>query len=148
MLWWLWVSIGLALLIVEVFVPSDFFVFFFGIAAILVGGFAATGIATTAWAQCVLFSVFAVLSVLFLRKPLSRRWGTTSTRREDELVGEVARLSEDLRPGDVGKAELRGTVWSVRSRHGEMIEKGRRCRVERVEGLTLWVVPEMPPAAS
>ena len=30
------------------------------------------------------------------------------------LVGDVAVLLDDLPPGAVGKAELRGTAWSVR----------------------------------
>ncbi len=143
MLWWLWVLIGLTLLIVEIFIPSDFFLFFFGVAAVVVGGLVAIGATDSASMQWLLFSVVAIAAILFLRKPLSRRWGASSASgRTGDLVGEIAVLNDDLRPGDVGKAELRGTVWSVRSSHDQTIEKGRRCRVERVEGLVLWVMPE------
>jgi membrane protein implicated in regulation of membrane protease activity len=46
---------------------------------------------------------------------------------------------EEVAPGGVGKAELRGTTWTARTEGTLTLEKGRRCRVERVEGLTLWL---------
>ena len=54
----------------------------------------------------------------------------------------LATLLEDLPPGAVGKAELRGSGWTVRSVEPKTLAKGARCRVERVEGLTLWIRPE------
>jgi membrane protein implicated in regulation of membrane protease activity len=41
----------------------------------------------------------------------------------------------------VGKVELRGSSWSARSARAALA-RGQRCRVERVDGLTLWVRPE------
>ncbi len=60
----------------------------------------------------------------------------------DTVVGEVATLSEDLPPGAVGKAQLRGSVWTVKSLEEKPLAKGQRCIVERVEGLTLWIRAE------
>ncbi len=40
------------------------------------------------------------------------------------------------------KAELRGVPWSARAASGIALRKGQRCRVERVDGLTLWVRAE------
>jgi membrane protein implicated in regulation of membrane protease activity len=57
-------------------------------------------------------------------------------------MGEVAVLLEDLPPGSVGKAELRGAVWRVRGPADQTLGKGQRCTVERVQGLDLWVRPE------
>jgi len=42
----------------------------------------------------------------------------------------------------VGRAELRGTTWSARGVDGVALVRGTRCRVERVDGLTLWLRPE------
>ena len=50
-------------------------------------------------------------------------------------------LLEDLAPGAIAKAELRGTSWNVRSTHPNPIPSGARCPVQRVEGLTLWIGP-------
>ena len=144
MAWWTWAVGGLVLLGAELFVPVDFFVFFLGVAALGVSAAAALGAVTTEAAQLLLFSVLAVLTTLGLRGPLVarlRRAQDTGVGIET-LIGEVATLLGPLAPGDVGKAELRGTTWSVRSEHGEPLAAGRRCRVQRVEGLVLWLRPE------
>jgi len=80
--------------------------------------------------------------LLLLRRPLLERSKTRRLPPIDSLLGEVATLLEDLAPGAVGRAELRGSSWSVRSAEPKMLSKGARCRVERVDGLTLWVRPE------
>jgi membrane protein implicated in regulation of membrane protease activity len=79
-----------------------------------------------------------------LRGPLVARMkrGADESVGVETLVGESASLLGALAPGGVAKAELRGTTWTVRSEHGGELAVGRRCRVERVDGLTLWVRPE------
>jgi membrane protein implicated in regulation of membrane protease activity len=144
MAWWMWATAGLLLLGAELFVPVDFFVFFLGVAALGVSGAAAVGLVTTTSGQLLLFSVLAVLAMVGLRGPLVARLRRTQDMGVgvETLVGELAVLLAPLAPGDVAKAELRGTTWTVRSEHGEPLPAGRRCRVQRVEGLVLWVRPE------
>jgi len=48
-------------------------------------------------------------------------------------------LLADLPEGGEGKAELRGVPWIARAASGLALPKGQRCRVERVDGVTLWV---------
>lgn len=142
--WWTWAIAGLVLLGTELFIPLDFFVFFLGVAALGVSTGAWLELVTTTSAQLLCFSVLAVVTTVGLRTPLVarlRRAQDTGVGIET-LIGEVAVLSGSLAPGDVGKAELRGTTWTVRSEHGETLPAGRRCRVQRVEGLVLWVRPE------
>jgi membrane protein implicated in regulation of membrane protease activity len=88
--------------------------------------------------------VFAVASLTLFRRRLLAMIATPDAPPADvaRLVGEVAVLIDDLPSGTVGKAELRGTVWTVRSDASAALERGRRTRVTRVEGLTLWVRPE------
>ncbi len=149
MVWWIWILIGLLLLGIEAFVPFDFFLFFFGVSAIVVGGGTAAGLLASMWAQSVAFSVFAVVFLAFLRKPLNQRWSSPdgTPGRAGEIVGESVVLTEALAVGGVGKAEFRGTSWTVRTAGGEPLDAGTRCRVERVEGLVLWVSPEGRPGA-
>jgi membrane protein implicated in regulation of membrane protease activity len=144
MAWWMWAIAGLLLLGTELLIPVDFFVFFLGVAALGVSGTVALGLVTTTSGQLFLFSILAVLATVALRAPLVarlRRAQDTGVGIET-LIGEVATLSGALSPGDVGKAELRGTTWSVRSEHAEALPAGRRCRVQRVEGLVLWIRPD------
>lgn len=143
MWWWIWILLGLALLGFESMTPTGFFVFFFGVSALLVGGLTWTFPSLVAQTQWVLFSIFSVASLLLLRPRLKRR---KAGDPEDEMsprdfVGEPALLLGSLEPGGVAKAELRGTSWNVRSTHPSPIPSGSRCLVQRVEGLTLWVGP-------
>ncbi|HEY8516529.1 MAG TPA: NfeD family protein [Candidatus Binatia bacterium] len=136
--------LGAALLVVEIAQPGSFFVLFFGIGAIVVGALVGIGLLTEAWTQWLLFSVTSVATLLVFRSRLLARFqrSKASTVGSEGLIGERATLLEDLEPGDVGRAELRGSVWKVRSREQQRLASGARVRVEHVDGLTLWVRPE------
>jgi hypothetical protein len=76
------------------------------------------------------------------RKPLMRRFNLSSGKPVDRLEGESAVVIEEVPPGGVGKAEMRGASWTARTAGESPLAKGHRCRVERVEGLTLWLRAE------
>ena len=57
----------------------------------------------------------------------------------DSLVGETAVVMEEIPAGAIGKVELRGSSWSARNISGQALARRERCKVERVEGLMLWV---------
>lgn len=145
---WIWILLGFFLLGVEAVTPGGFFMLFFGLAAVLVGALAWLGAAGPAWTQWLLFSAFSIAFLMLVRPRLVDRFarGSGNTPMPD-YVGEAAILVADLAPGAVGKAELRGTSWTVRSRSSSPIPSGTRCRVERVDGLTLWISPETAQAA-
>ena len=142
--WWAWILFGLALLAAEMLTPGGFFVLFFGLAAIIVGLLVALGLAGPVWTEWLLFSIVAVVSLLAFRRRLldGMRTSPQSGTRIDSLIGDVVVLSENLPVGKVGKAELRGTVWSVRTEGPLGFARGDRCRVRRIDGLTLWVGEE------
>jgi membrane protein implicated in regulation of membrane protease activity len=137
-LWWVWTLLGLALLGVEVFTPGGFFVLFFGVGALVVGALVGLGIGGPPWAQWLIFSVVSVVSLLLFRSRMLARFGHgEAAPRLDTLEGEVATPLEDLAPGAIGKAELRGTVWTVLNADELPLATGQRSRVIRVDGLTL-----------
>jgi inner membrane protein len=143
MAWWLWVLVGFGLLVVETITPGGFFFVFFGIAALLVGMLAALGWAGPDWMQWLLFSVFSVAGIAFFRRPLMRRFNLMPGKATvDNLLGESAVVLEDIPPGGVGKAEMRGSSWKARSAGPTTLARGQRCRVDRIEGLMLWLRPE------
>ncbi|MFN2425186.1 MAG: NfeD family protein [Candidatus Binatia bacterium] len=142
MAWWMWILLGFGLLAGETLTPGGFFVFFFGLSALVVGALAWTEVISSVLAQWLLFSVFSVVSLLLLRPKLVGRFreaGASGGPPREELVGDVAILVDDLEPGGVGKAELRGTQWNVRSHERRTLARGSRCIVEKVDGLTLWI---------
>jgi len=140
MAWWVWILLGLGLLVLEVLTPGGFFVFFFGIGALVTGALVGLGVSEPAWLEWLLFSVLSIGSLLLFRNPLLRRLHVgESAGPVDTLVGEVAVVVDDLEPGGVGKVELRGTAWTARNLESGLLRKGQRCRVERVEGLMLWI---------
>ena len=143
MMWWIWVLVGLGLLAFELAMPGGFFALFFGVGALLVGGLVALDMAGPAWMQWLLFSVLSVGTLVTLRRPLQARLNLGGSGRPvDSLVGEIAVALEELGPGGLGKAELRGTSWSARNRGSVTLAKGQRCIVEKVDGLMLLVRPE------
>jgi membrane protein implicated in regulation of membrane protease activity len=139
MIWWLWVLMGLGLLAFEMATPGGLFALFFGVAALLVAPLSALGVPGTA--QWLGFTALSLVGLLTLRARLLRRMSRPVVAQR-ELVGEQAILLTDLPTDGVGKAELRGTTWTVRSAADLPLQAGQRCLVERVEGLTLWVDTE------
>ena len=142
--WWLWILLGFALLTGEMLTPGGFYFLFFGVSAMVVGGLVWAHLGGPAWLQWMLFSLIAIVCLVPLRGRLVR-WigsGEGSGRAIDTLVGEVAVALDDLAPGTVGKAELRGTAWTARNGGERALRKGERGRVVRVDGLTLWLQAE------
>jgi membrane protein implicated in regulation of membrane protease activity len=141
MAWWLWAIVGIALLVLEMVTPGGLFALFFGVAALVVGALEALGVAGPAWLQWLLFAAVSVVLVTVVRR---RMRGALAPKGGpvDTMVGETATLLDDLSPQGMGRVELRGSSWQARSTAGTLLARGARCRVERVEGLTLWIRPE------
>ncbi len=141
--WWLWILLGLALFAIEMLTPGGFYVLFFGAGAVAVGALVAAGVADSPSAQWLLFSLGSLGALLVFRKGLVNRFKLPRAGHEvDSFSQDTAVLLQDLPANGVGKAELRGTTWNVRNAEAKDLETGRRCKVERVDGLTLWVKAE------
>jgi membrane protein implicated in regulation of membrane protease activity len=139
MTWWAWVLLGIALLVVEVATPGGLFALFFGAGAIVVAPLAALGVPEAG--QWLAFTAFSVASLLALRRRLTQAL-SRHPPVPAELVGELAVVLAEVPATGQGRVELRGVPWSARSAGGVALPVGRRCRVERVEGLTLWLRAE------
>jgi hypothetical protein len=119
--------------------PGGFFLLFFGVAAILVGVLAGLELGGPLWMQWFLFSLFAVGCVVFFRNPLVRymQQRPAASHPIDSLQGEVAVAMDGIPVGVIGRAQLRGTVWSARNAGDVPIAPGDRCIVDAVDGLTI-----------
>ena len=143
LLWWHWLVIGLLLVLAELATPGGFFVIFFGFAALIVGALAGMGMGGPLWMQLLMFSVLSVVSLLLFRTRLLKAVQHDPQAPEvDSLVGEIGLLEGAIAPGQIGRIEVRGAAWSARNATSSEIPRGMRCRVVRVNGLTLEVEPE------
>jgi membrane protein implicated in regulation of membrane protease activity len=141
--WWIWTALGLVLAGIELFTPGGFFVMFFGVGALAAGLVVAIVEIAPAW-QWLLFTAVSVTSLLAFRRPLVdyMRAGAATRAPVDALTSEIALAAEDIAPQAVGQAELRGSAWSARNTGTVLIAKGQRCRIDRVDGLVLWIRAE------
>ncbi len=139
MTWWMWVLLGIGLLVVEMVTPGGLFALFFGIGALCTAIAAALGASATV--EWLLFTTISLVLLATLRRTLQEKLRHPGVA-VDSLVGEEVVLLAELPAGGEGKAELRGVPWSARAASGIALRAGQRCRVERIDGLTLWVRAE------
>jgi membrane protein implicated in regulation of membrane protease activity len=142
-LWWHWLVLGLVLVVSELATAGGFYIIFFGIGALTVGILAAFDLAGPVWMQLLLFSFISIATlVLFRGRLLKTMQPDVQAPSVDVIIGEVAVATDDLAPGGMGRVELRGAAWSARNIAGVAVSRGARCRVTRVDGLTLHIEPE------
>lgn len=137
MAWWIWILVGFALLAIEAAV-SMVGIGFFGVGAMVVALVVALGFADRLWVQLLLFTVISVLLLVLFRQPIIRKLrGENRNVDVDPMVGQSAVALEEIAANQLGRAEMRGAPWTARNVGEQPISRGQRCRVERVEGLTL-----------
>jgi membrane protein implicated in regulation of membrane protease activity len=140
MTWWMWMVLALALAGLEILTPGTMFAIFFAVGAAVVGLLALFGVTMGIAGQGLIFVSVSACALLLLRKPLMERLEINApTTKVDDLIGETAQALEDIAADAIGKAELRGSAWSARNIGGATITRAGRCRVERIEGLMLFV---------
>ena len=141
--WWHWLVIGLILVALEMAASGGFYVIFFGIAALAIAGLHVLDWAGPVWVQLVLFSSLSIVSLLFFRGPLLTWMELDGPGKDvDSFVGDIALPLEDIPAGAVGRAELRGAVWSARNQDSMTIVRGERCKVVSVDRLMIFLKPE------
>ena len=140
--WWIWLLVGLLLLLAELVTPGGFYIIFFGVGALIVGILAGFEAAGPRWFQYILFSVVSVVALWLFREKLLQLTRSVPSEEVDNLVGETAVSLDDIPVNGIGKAEMRGTSWNARNIGDQPLARGQRTRVERIEGLTIFVRAE------
>ena len=141
--WWHWLALGLVLIALELAASGGFYIIFFGVAAVVVAILQLAGLSGPTWMQLALFSILAVVSLMFFRSPMLRWMKLDAAGTDvDSLVGETAVVKQDIPAGEIGRVELRGTAWSARNRGSVLLTTGRRCVVVGVDRLMLIIEPE------
>jgi hypothetical protein len=139
--WWAWLILGGILMAAELLLSTGFFLFFFGVGAAVTGCLVALGLLPSFAAQGVAFVAISFASIVLLRKPLLAKFHFRNKAHVavDSLIGQTAIALDAMAPQSAGKVELRGACWSAWNTGSEPIDLHARCRVDKVEGLTLHV---------
>jgi inner membrane protein len=138
--WWLWLTVRLGLFLGDLLIPGGLVLCFFGAGALAVRLVVALALIQDAWVEWLLFSGFSIVALLVFRPSLVRYVRRSDPSLSlDSLVGESAVAQEDIAVDGLGRAELRGTTWTVRKVGTVPLTRGQRSLVTHVEGLTLWV---------
>jgi inner membrane protein len=101
----------------------------------------ALGLLPSFTAQGIAFVAISFASIVLLRKPLLAKFHFRNKAHVavDSLIGQTAIALDAIAPQSSGKVELRGACWSAWNTGSEPIALNARCRVDKVEGLTLHV---------
>ena len=140
--WLIWIIAGLVLMAVEVHYTRDFTLFCFAVSALIVGLMTIFGIFDI-WTQWISFAALSTALLFSAREWLRRKMLSRPGSAElENIIGQSAIPLDDLPAYGFGKAELRGTTWSAHNATHMKILRGQRCKVMKMNGLTLWIMPE------
>lgn len=95
------------------------------------------------WLQIVLFVVVSAALLLALR-PWTKKYFTPRLTKTnvDAVVGQEGTVLERIDNLEaVGRVKLGAVEWSARSTSGAPLEAGTRVKVDRVEGVKVFVTP-------
>jgi membrane protein implicated in regulation of membrane protease activity len=134
---WGWVVVGAALLGAETVVDAQFYLVFFGAAALVTGGLVLLFGPLPTGADWALFGVLSIASTAAFRRRVYMLVRRPGGEVSQGTVGEFAIAREPIGPGGRGQVELRGTVWQGHNRGDAPIAAGERARVVGTHGVVL-----------
>lgn len=136
LLYWHWWIIGLALLSLEMLLPTEYVLVWMGFSAIVTGLLA--WVLPLNWQiELVLFGVLSIVSYFAYRKlrPTIESDKPTLNRRGHSYIGRVFTLNEPIVNG-IGKVHVDDSQWRIA---GPDTPAGSRVRVIEADGTTLKV---------
>jgi len=139
--WWGWLVLGFGLLGAEMFViDAQFYLVFFGVGPVIVDKIGFVGVNMPEWAQWLLFSALAVVSMLaFRRRVYEFVRGSTGQVQQRISAGDRVVVPKRLEPGQSCRVDYRGTSWTARNVDVRPIEAGTEAFISHVDDLTLHV---------
>lgn len=95
------------------------------------------------WLQSVLFFLVSGVMLLLLR-PIAKKHFTPKLTKTnvDAVIGATGKVIAQIdNDSATGKVRLGGMEWSARSTSGEILNEGTMIRVDKVEGVKVYVSP-------
>lgn len=132
-LWWIWVIVGILLIIGEIF-TAGFFLIWFGIAAIIAGIIAFFELSVI-WQGV----AFVIISAILLAG--TRRLAERYTKKQppgigaDRFIGKVGVVLEEIdNDKNTGRVRVEEDKWRADSLEGDIITKDSNVQVIKIEG--------------
>ncbi len=141
--WWYWAVGGLLLIMLELVIPS-FFVIWFGLGALLVGGVLLVAGELSLAVQLLIWALASLaMVVVWFRVFRPSRHRTLIGTAAGEVIGEVGLLVGQVEPFQRGKVRFQRPIlgaeeWACVA--DQTISAGERVRLVSVEGSYLKVV--------
>lgn len=134
--WWHWIVLGLSLSMAEMLIPS-FFVIWFGLGALIVGGLLFFIPSLSLAFQVITWAILATLLVVFWFRYLKPRTISSVGTSSANVIGEVGILISDLCPNTRGHVRFQKPIlgsdqWECFA--DDNIKLGERVRIVSVEG--------------
>jgi membrane protein implicated in regulation of membrane protease activity len=135
--------LGAVLLGAELFaVDAQFYLVFLGVSAAVVGLATLFGVVLPEWGQWLAFAIVSLVFFLTFRKTLYDKIRGGGQGFGDTISGGLVTVTDEVLPGDDGRAKYRGSEWTIRNVGEGAISAGTRAKVVKVDGLTLHVEAE------
>lgn len=131
-----WLIIGALLILFEIILPGVY-LFWIGVAALIVG-FILNFLPLSITIQILLFAIFCIVTVLIGVKTYKGKDRDITTQhlnqaRGAEYVGKVFTLTHDV-VNNEGRLPIGDSVWGI---HGEDLPAGSKIRITQIKGNTL-----------
>jgi len=137
--WWI---IGIILVLLEFLLPG-LVVVFLGLGAFLVAALLHFGIISgisqelLAWFASSLFFLVTLRFLVIMYYPSDTK--KKDVNEDNEVIGTVVNLLEDITEKQKGRIKHRGSTWPVESENGEEIRTGEKVKIIGRDNLT-WIV--------
>ncbi|MCA0365077.1 MAG: NfeD family protein [Spirosomataceae bacterium] len=132
-----WIIVGVALLILEIF-STSFYALFFGIGALATGLIVWLGGFDDLFTQIAFFALSSLLSLFFFRNKFMNLFLKKGGEFK-EIVDEYAKVSVGIPAGGEGKVFYRGSDWIAYEKDGEPIDEGAKVLIKKIDGIKLIV---------
>lgn len=96
-----------------------------------------------AWLQAVLFFVVSAVALAAFRPLAKKHFNLKRTRTNvDAMIGKICLVTADVdNVNSAGQVKLGDIDWSARSSDGAVIPAGTQVRIDRLEGVKVYVTP-------
>lgn len=141
-LWWVFVTVGILLMAMEIITPG-FIIMWFGIATIVAAIPVYFGASTSV--VLITFAITLLILTVFVRRIFTNKFAGKGGIRTNasSLIGEKGVVIESIDPlKATGKVRVRKEVWSAGTKSGKPINVDQIVVVQAIEGVKLLVEKE------